>query len=275
MTRLARTGKPWWTIAAALAAAIVASITATAVRADGDPASDYLLGQNVFLPFEASSPAVTADLERAVDAVYLRGNRIKVAAIYTKDDLGAVPSLFGQPVEYARFLGIELGLWYVGPLLVVMPGGFGIYDGGRSTATEQQVLRPLAVAAGSPDDLVRSATTAVQRMTAAGALSSPDITAPLVTAHPATATRGKTTTLHIDLFDDSGRTKALVHVYESGSVLGTVSSPMAFAIGTRSVAVRWPVPTKLRSRRLRFCVVATDPSGNRSKPGCAPFLRVS
>ena len=49
---------------------------------------------------------------------------------------------------------------------------------------------------------------------------------------------------------------------------------MVFGIGTRNVAVHWLVPAKLRSRQLRFCVVATDPTGNRSKPACAPFLRV-
>ena len=255
-------------------AAIVAAVAATIVRADGDPASDYLLTQNVFIPYESSSATPTADLARTVNAVYLQGNRVKVAAIYSKADLGAVSSLFGQPAEYARFLGIELGLWYVGPLLVVMPSGFGIYDGGRTTAPEQQVLRSLSVAAGSPDDLVRTATTAVQRMAAAGALSSPDITAPLVTAHPATAKRGRTATLHVDLFDDSGRTTALVRIYENSSLLATVTSPMGFGIGTRNVALHWPVPKTLRSRQLRFCVVATDPSGNRSKPACAPFLRV-
>jgi hypothetical protein len=30
----------------------------------------------------------------------------------------------------------------------------------------------------------------------------------------------------------------------------------------------------LQSRRLRFCVVASDPAGNRSVPARAPFLRV-
>jgi hypothetical protein len=48
----------------------------------------------------------------------------------------------------------------------------------------------------------------------------------------------------------------------------------AYKIGTRNVDVRWPVPAMLRSRQLRFCVVASDPAGNRSVPACAPFLRV-
>ncbi len=156
-----------------------------------------------------------------------------------------------------------------------MPAGFGVYDGGRSTAAEDQVLRSVPLSAGSPDDLARSATTALQRLAAAKALRSPDVKAPLVTAHPASARRGKRTTLRFDVFDDSGRSKALVRVYEAGSLLATLPSPTAFKIGTRNVEVRWRVPSRLRSRRLRFCVVASDPAGNRSSPTCASFLRVS
>jgi hypothetical protein len=272
VTLLAGIGRAHWTIAAALAAAIVA---VAPVRADGDPASDVLLDRNVFVPYETPSPSAAGDLERAVTAVYLHGDRIKVALIYGKDDLGAVPSLFGQPSQYAQFLGIELGLWYVGPLLVVMPGGFGLYDGGRTVAAGQQVLHSLPVAAGSPDDLVDSATSAVEHLGAAGVLRSPDVRAPFVTAYPAKATRGETVALHFDLFDDSGRSSALVRIYEGGSLLATRSSPMAFQTGTRHVVVRWPVPKTLESRQLRYCVIASDPSGNRSKPTCAPFLRVS
>ena len=96
-----------------------------------------------------------------------------------------------------------------------------------------------------------------------------------MTAHPASARRGKRTTLRFDVFDDSGRSKALVRVYEADSLLATLPSPTAFKIGTRNVEVRWRVPSRLRSRRLRFCVVASDPAGNRSSPTCASFLRVS
>jgi hypothetical protein len=130
------------------------------------------------------------------------------------------------------------------------------------------------VSAGNPNELARSATAALQRLVAAGALRSPDVTAPLVTAHPAYATRGKVATLRFDLFDDSGRSSALVRVYEDRSLLATLGSPQAFAIGTHSATVRWPVPRQLGSRRLSFCVVASDPAGNRSRPACAPFLRV-
>jgi hypothetical protein len=261
-------------LVAAVLAAVGAAVAAPGSRADGDPASDYLLAQNVFFPYRAPSPAVSSALERVADDVYLRGDRVKVALIYDPDDLGSIPSLFGDASGYARFLGAELGLWYVGPLLVVMPAGFGVYDGGRSTAVEERVLQSIPVSAGSPDDLVRSATAALEDLAAADALSSPDVRAPLVTAHPATATRSQPATLRFDLFDDSGRSTAVVRVYEGGSLVSTLASPAGFAIGTRAASVRWPVPARLRSRRMRFCVVASDPAGNRSAPACAPFLRI-
>jgi len=257
---------------AALAAA--AALVAPPARADGDPASDYLLLQNVYFPEQPPSQSAETALEQAASAVYANGDRIKVAVIGSIEDLGAIPSLWGKPADYAHFLGAELALWYVGPLLVAMPAGFGVYDGGRSTAAEQEVLDAAPLSSSGSDQLTRSAATAVQHLEAAGALRSPDVHPPLATAYPATAEPGKTATLHVDLFDDSGRSKATVRVYEAGTLVATLTAPMTFAIGTRHALVHWDVPRKLRSRQLRFCVVAADPSGNRSKPACAPFLRV-
>ena len=255
--------------------AVIVALQVPVSLADGDPASDMLLEQSVFFPYNAPSQSARVALQQAVGRVYARGNRVKVALIYDETDLGSVPSLFGHPADYAHFLGIELGHWYVGPLLVVMPGGFGIYDDDRSTAAEEAVLRPLRIDASSPDGLTQSASTAVQDLAVASALDSRDIRAPLVTAYPASARQGKPATLHFDLFDDSGRSRAVVRVYESGALVATLATQMRFQIGTRHADVTWQVPKRLRSRQLRFCVVASDPSGNRSAPTCAPFLRVT
>jgi len=244
-------------------------------RADGDPASDTLVEQNVFFPYSQPSRAAQASLQQAVNAVYAHGDRVKVALIGAVTDLGSVGVLFGKPADYAHFLGIELGLWYVGPLLVAMPSGFGYYDGGRSTSAAEEVLGSLHVDASSPDALTQSATTAIQHLAAVGDLESPDVRAPLVTAHPADAKRGEQATLRFDLFDDSGWSRAIVRVYEKNALLATLVSPRRFFVGTRDAEVRWRVPAKLASRQLRYCVVAVDPSGNRSAPTCAPFLRVT
>jgi hypothetical protein len=262
-------------LAVAVTVALAAAVTAAPSRGDGDPASDYLLTQNVYYPVHAPSGSERSALDHAVDVIYAHGDRVKVALVYDVDDLGSIPSLFGKPDDYARFLGIELGLWYVGPLLVVMPAGFGIYDGGRPTTAEEQVLHSVSVAAQSPDALTRSMTTALERLAAAGALSSPDITAPKVSAHPASAKRGRTATLHFDVFDDSGRSRTVVRVYEALGLVATLRSPWTFKIGTRAASIGWPVPKTLTSRRLRFCVIAVDTAGNHSPPSCAPFLRIT
>lgn len=274
MNQLERAASAGRALAALAAVAVAAGLGAPASRADGDPASDYLLTQNVFFPYESPSRQARVALERAAASVFAHGERVKVAVIHNANDLGSIPSLFGSPTEYAHFLGVELGLWYVGPLLVVMPGGFGVYDGGRSTSAEEQVLSAMAVSGSRSDDLAGSATAALLRLLAAGALDSPDLKAPLVTAYPATAIRGKRTTLHFSLFDDSGRTRARVLVYEGSVRIAGIVAPGRFSIGSRAVRVSWLVPAKLRSRQLRFCIVASDPSGNRSSPACAPFLTV-
>jgi hypothetical protein len=112
-------------------------VVAPAAVADGDPASDTLLVQNVFLPYPAPSATAASALSRAVTTSYAKGFRVKVAVIATEGDLGSVPSLFNRPGDYAKFLGQELRLYYIGPLLIVMPAGYGVYDGGRSTAAEE------------------------------------------------------------------------------------------------------------------------------------------
>jgi hypothetical protein len=265
----------WKHFVAAAASAALVGAAASDARADGDPASDYLVVQNVFYPYRSPSPATRSQLDDVVAGIYAHGERVKVALIFETSDLGSVPSVFGSPSEYARFLGLEIGTWYLGPLLVVMPAGFGIYDGGRSTAAEDDVLQSVSVDAGSPDAFVSSATAALQKLEAAHALDSADIKAPLVTAHPVFARRGHLASLAFDLYDDSGRSRAVVRIYERRALLAVRRTPLNFQIGTRSVAVRWRVPAKLESRQLRYCVVAFDAAGNRSAPTCASFLRIS
>jgi hypothetical protein len=131
---------------------VLAALTAPAARADGDPASDYLVAQNVFVGVELPHRDAIAVLNAAVAAVYAHGDRIRVAVVATPADLGSIPSLFRRPIEYARFLGTELRGYYIGPLLVVMPGGFGIYDGGRSVAAEAAVLARRPSAGGTRGD---------------------------------------------------------------------------------------------------------------------------
>jgi hypothetical protein len=151
----------------ALAAAAAAALALVpAALADGDPASDYLITQPAFLPFDSK-----VDKSRAEELVALltdskkKGYPIRVAVIGTKTDLGAVPSLFRKPETYARFLGQELFYYYKHALLVVMPNGYGLYAHGpapRGDVAAVARLRPPA--SGDGDALVAAAERAVRTL---------------------------------------------------------------------------------------------------------------
>ena len=82
--------------------------------------------QTVFLPFQAQLPkSLESKLTRATVEATKAGYRIRVALIEQPSDLGAVPSLYGKPQTYAKFLWQELSFVYKGSLLVVMPEGYG------------------------------------------------------------------------------------------------------------------------------------------------------
>lgn len=72
--------------------------------------------------------------------------------------------------------------------MIVMPAGFGIYDGGGSTAAERRILARIRVDGGGADDLLRAATTAVGELLKERALTSKDREAPV--AYPAPSLGG-------------------------------------------------------------------------------------
>ena len=148
-------------------ATVGALVAAPLARADGDPASDYLLVDKVFLPFDAKIPkSQQAQLTGVVDAAVKAGFPIRVAVIATTYDMGSVTSLYRKPRTYARFLGLELGFVYKQRLLVVMPNGFGFNWPKHSPAAAYSVLAKIPIAPGS-SGLVTAAQTAVEKLAAA------------------------------------------------------------------------------------------------------------
>jgi hypothetical protein len=242
---------------------------AAAAAADGDPASDVLYLKNVYLPYPAPTAAAGRALEQAVAQAYTRRFRIKAAVIATAPDLGAVPELFNKPTQYAKFLGTELQSFYVGPLLIAMPTGFGIYDGGRSTAAEERVLAAITTRATNATDLTRLSASVVQRMTAAGALRSKDITKPFAFALPSSGSRGAPTRLRYSASDDSMRSRIQVRITSrTGGTVASIRTPLRLLQPQRIGTLTWHAP-RTAPARLRFCVVAVDAAGNRSAPACA------
>ena len=256
------------TIAVLLA---LAALVVPGARADGDPASDYLVGQNVFFGLEQPPHAAMAELQAAVDAAYAHNLRVRVAVIGSKTDLGSVPSLFGRPASYAKFLGFEIKSYYVGPLLVVMPAGFGIYDGGRSTGAEESVLARRPAPGRTRVDLTRAAATAVHDLRVAGALRSKDVLAPSAATFSGSASTGDSMKLRYTVADDSGRAAVELRVLAGKHRLAKLDVPMRRVDGRKTYFVRWRVTSGLVTTTARLCITARDPSGNRSQQFCAPI----
>jgi hypothetical protein len=137
---------------------LVALLAPAAARADGDPASDTLLTQPLFTPLEAKLPPESIEQLTAILAdAKQKGYEVRVAIIASKIDLGAVPSLFAKPQTYAQFLHQEIRFVYKGPLLIVMPNGFGYFEPGRNAAGVDTSAKP-----AEQPDLARAAVPIVQ-----------------------------------------------------------------------------------------------------------------
>jgi hypothetical protein len=172
--------------AGCLALLVVAAAVSVPALADADPASDVLYTRELFLPYnENVSPAVEADLLAAISRSRAAGKEVRVALIASKDDLGGVPQLFGDPLYYARFLDAELQFVYTGRVLVVMPQGAALAKGGRLVADKAVIATKSPGSSG--DDLARTATRLVEAISIGkegpvSTLPQPRLTVPAVTA---------------------------------------------------------------------------------------------
>jgi len=145
--------------------------------ADGDPGSDVLLDQNLFY---GSDTGITVKqeltLDKLLNATTAAGAPIRVAIIAHPDDLGTVTPLWQKPQTYADYLGYELSLAYGGRLLIVMPGGLGVYwhaSGGTKLASLLSAVSALKPTSADPSALVAVTETAIYRIEGAAGVEKP------------------------------------------------------------------------------------------------------
>jgi hypothetical protein len=150
-----------------LTVALAAGWVPGSARADGDPASDVLVTQTLFLPWDAGVTAgQQAQLTALLSEAEHDGYPLRVALIASSADLGSVTELWRQPQSYADFLGDELSLVYKGTLLVIMPDGFGVYRLNGSLGPEQSTLASMGPAVAGAS-LGTAALLAVRRLSVA------------------------------------------------------------------------------------------------------------
>ena len=169
---------------ALLVALLVAAGVAVAARGDGDPGSDVLVYQSLFVASDAGvSIGQQVKLTEGLRSAAQAGVPVRVAIIAHPDDLGAITALWDKPRAYAQFLGYELSLAYKQRLVVVMPDGLGFYWLDHSSATAYRSLAGVSTGAGGPR-LAAAAQAAVARLAAGADVKLP---APETAAKPARA----------------------------------------------------------------------------------------
>ena len=150
-----------------LAVAAALALAPAPARADGDPASDVLLLQDVYLPYAPGIPKPLADtITTLLKTTRKAGFPLKVAIIADRKDLGAVPQFFGKPQSYAPFLQSEIAFNSKKPLLVVMPSGYGAAALPKGAQEGGFQGLDLPKSAGG-EDLGRAAVTAIVKLSGA------------------------------------------------------------------------------------------------------------
>ena len=234
-------------------AAVACALCTPAARADGDPASDVLYGQRMFVPADASFPRAARQQLLALLAASARaGYPIKIAVIPSAYDLGSVGVLWGKPRRYAQFLGVELSLAFHGRLLVVMPAGLGVYHAGEAVVGERRALAGLNVE-NAIDGLAPAAIEAVRRLAAAGGHPLTSMQAAR-TGHPRTSSR-----LTADLARGGVIAAAICVLLSLAWLLRyrLTRRTRTPAIATSpSIPVQRPPPRRLPTRRALWSAVA-------------------
>jgi hypothetical protein len=152
----------------AICVAALALLFPVAARANGDPASDFLLVDKAFFPINGKiEGGAGARLRTLLDAAEEEKVPIRVAVIGRPTDLGTAFSLFGKAQKYAEFLGLELSFVYRDRLLVVMPNGYGYALNADPDPKASAVLKKLPPPGRDGTKEVEAAIVAVQRLAAA------------------------------------------------------------------------------------------------------------
>jgi len=162
-----------WLPLTILLACCALGVFAPAAQADGDPGSDVLVYQNLFVTsLSGVSIPQQVELANLLGSAEHDGFPIRVAIIASPDDLGAITALWQKPAAYATFLGVELSLAYKQRLLVVMPNGFGFNWPGHPTASAYQLLAKVPIGTGG-NGFTTATVTAVRDLAAASGIKLP------------------------------------------------------------------------------------------------------
>lgn len=99
-----------------------------------------------------------------------------------------------------------------------------------------------------------------------------DRVAPVVQALPSVGRPGASAQLRYRVREQAGRSRETATVFRGRTRLATVRGRMhVVEPDVLFYFLPWRVPMNVKAGALRFCVQSVDPTGNRSRPSCAPL----
>lgn len=147
-----------------------------AASADGDPGSQVLLAQNLFVGGkDGVTPAQQVKLTEVLSATQQAGAPIRVAIIGQRADLRQATEFWTKPPSaYAEYLAANLSAAYTGRVLVVMPSGMAAYWWAHRAEVPalNRAISDVHVSGHAGSNLVGAANVAVSRLESAAGVSS-------------------------------------------------------------------------------------------------------
>jgi hypothetical protein len=96
-----------------------------------------------------------------------------------------------------------------------------------------------------------------------------DHTPPQLKTLPGSTHRGGKALLRYRVFDNSGKSREQLTVWNGTTRLALINVPLSPVVYRHVYSAPWRVPSHLTPGLRRFCAIAFDPAGNRSRRSCS------
>jgi hypothetical protein len=98
-----------------------------------------------------------------------------------------------------------------------------------------------------------------------------DTAPPQIKTLAGSARRGSIAKLRLRVFDNSGKSRELLSLWNGTTKLASVRVPLQTVVYRHLYTAHWPVPTSLTPGSDKYCAIATDPAGNHSRRSCSLY----
>jgi hypothetical protein len=98
-----------------------------------------------------------------------------------------------------------------------------------------------------------------------------DTAPPQIKTLAGSAHRGTVAKLRFRVFDNSGKSRERLTIWNGTTRLALIRVPMRTVVYRHIYTAPWPVPSTLTAGLRKYCAIASDPAGNHSHRSCSLY----